>query len=149
MLSAASDSGVKLGDFPSAPRSKEKCDVEQKFGVTAAGTKSCFFSFIPFQNRSALLGGLVRFRGFGLRLLNLPFAATLVVLVLGLRPSMAQNFGPISVPGTSVIFGPDNVLTEDQLTELGSNGPLGATPAVKALAFPARDRLWYFPPQVW
>jgi N-acetylneuraminic acid mutarotase len=77
------------------------------------------------------------------RLLNLPaFAMTFMVLVLGVRPSLAQDtnqvsFGPISVPGTSVVFGPDNVLTAAQLTALGSNGPYGATPAVKALAFPA------------
>jgi streptogramin lyase len=69
-------------------------------------------------------------------------AAALTVLVLGLRPSVAQetspvSFGPISVPGTAVIFGPDNVLTANQLDALGSNGPLGASPAVEALAFTA------------
>jgi hypothetical protein len=48
-----------------------------------------------------------------------------------------QNFGPKSVPGTSVIFDPDHVLTRSELAALGSNGSLGATPAVRALAFNA------------
>jgi hypothetical protein len=42
------------------------------------------------------------------------------------------------VPGTSVIFDPDGTLSASQLAALGSNGPLGATPAVEALTFAAQ-----------
>jgi hypothetical protein len=47
------------------------------------------------------------------------------------------HFGPKSVPGTSVIFDPDHVLSRSELAALGTNGPFGATPAVRAFTFKA------------
>jgi hypothetical protein len=60
----------------------------------------------------------------------------------GLLHANSNSFGPISVPGNSVIFDPDNVLSEAELASLGScppifTCPLGAVPAVKALSFAA------------
>src|SRR5271170_4309514 len=84
----------------------------------------------PFHNLLALLGGAL--------LATSP--AALIILVLGAQPSRAQStltFGPISVPGNSVAFDPDNVYTATQLAAAGANGSLGATPAVEALAFAA------------
>jgi hypothetical protein len=54
-------------------------------------------------------------------------------------PALAQSnsFGPITVPGTAVIFDPDNVLSADQLIPLDGGGSLHATPAVKAISFDA------------
>jgi len=63
--------------------------------------------------------------------------ACLVAVASGQQPADNTNFGPISVPGTSVIFDPDNVLSSTRLAKLGSNGSLGATPAVQALTFAA------------
>jgi len=69
--------------------------------------------------------------------LVLILCACLVSVAWGQQPADDTNFGPISVPGTSVIFDPDNVLSPTQLAKLGSNGSLGATPAVQALTFSA------------
>jgi Domain of unknown function DUF11 len=49
-----------------------------------------------------------------------------------------KSFGPTSVPGNSVIFGPDNVLSAAELAALGSccgPSPGYAVPAVKAMSF--------------
>ncbi len=72
-----------------------------------------------------------------IRILVLILCACFVSVAWGQQPAGDTNFGPISVPGTSVIFDPDNVLSPSQLAKLGSNGSLGATPAVQALAFNA------------
>ncbi len=63
--------------------------------------------------------------------------ACLVSVAWGQQPADNTNFGPISVPGASVIFDPDHVLSHSQLAKLGSNGSYGATPAVQALTFGA------------
>ncbi len=70
-------------------------------------------------------------------ILALILCACLVSVVWGQQPAGDTNFGPLSVPGTSVIFDPDHVLSHHQLAKLGSNGSLGATPAVQALTFNA------------
>jgi hypothetical protein len=49
--------------------------------------------------------------------------------------AQSNSFGPVSVPGTAVIFDPDNVLTAEQLADLRSAGTLSPTPAVKAFTF--------------
>jgi hypothetical protein len=49
--------------------------------------------------------------------------------------SQELTFGPLVVPGTAVIFDPDNVLTPIQLAALRSVGSLNPTPAVKAMSF--------------
>jgi hypothetical protein len=53
-------------------------------------------------------------------------------------PNLSASFGPASVPGTSVVFDPDNVLSAEELSALSANlsgGDLSATPAVKAIQF--------------
>lgn len=68
---------------------------------------------------------------------------TMLVFLCGMIPSaIAQspfvNFGPISVPGTSVVFDPNSVLAAATLAGLmGGDGNHSPTPAVQALAFPA------------
>jgi hypothetical protein len=59
--------------------------------------------------------------------------ACLVPVAWGQQPADNTNFGPISVPGTSVIFDPDNVLSTTQLAQMGG------TAAVQALTFIAAD----------
>lgn len=54
--------------------------------------------------------------------------------------AQSNTFGPITVPGTAVIFDPDSVLMPTQLASLSanlSNGHLSATPAVEAMIFKA------------
>ena len=48
-----------------------------------------------------------------------------------------KSFGPISVPASSVIFDPDNVLTAAELAALTTNGGIQPLPAVKAMSFSA------------
>lgn len=72
----------------------------------------------------------------------LALLSLLVLLVNGLVSAAAQSaaFGPVKVPGTSVIFDPDHVLSESQLESMSANlsgGDLTATPAVRVLAFHA------------
>jgi hypothetical protein len=80
---------------------------------------------------------------------SLPATAVLTILSLGAMSCVAQrantpnvqpvkSFGPISVPGYSVIFDPDNVLSAAELTALSSCcGSSVAVPAVKAMSFSA------------
>ena len=70
-------------------------------------------------------------------ILVLILCACFVSVAWGQQPAGDTNFGPISVPGTSVIFDPDHVLSRAQLAKLGSNGSYGATPTVEALTFNA------------
>jgi hypothetical protein len=71
-----------------------------------------------------------------------PRTATLLstMLASGMVPcAMAQSsisFGPISVPGTSVVFDPDGVLTAASLAGLmGGDGNHSPMPAVQAMSF--------------
>ena len=60
------------------------------------------------------------------------------ILPCGRAQSSFESFGPISVPGTSVIFDPDGVLTAASLAGLiGGNGNNSPLAAVQALTFPS------------
>jgi hypothetical protein len=71
-----------------------------------------------------------RLRGVGLAIAGL----TLTGFGTG---GLAQDFGPVTVPGTAVIFDPDDILSASQLAALRTAGPLAPVPAVKAMSFTA------------
>lgn len=68
---------------------------------------------------------------------RLAFSLLALFLVAPVLSAGTISFGPTTVAGNSVIFDPDNVLTSSELAVLGSNGSLGAMPAVEALSFGA------------
>lgn len=64
------------------------------------------------------------------------FGAILCLLSLStLVCATPVSFGPITVPGNAVIFDPGSVLSASTLAGLGSNGSLGAVPAILAATF--------------
>ena len=79
-----------------------------------------------------------------------PLAFTMLVFSCGMVPcAIAQSsvtFGPISVPGTSVVFDPDGVLSAASLAGLqGGDGNHSPTPAVQAMSFsPATGQVFTF-----
>jgi len=66
-----------------------------------------------------------------IRVLVLILCACFVSVAWSQQPADQTNFGPISVPGTSVIFDPDNVISPSHLAKMGG------TAAVQALTFTA------------
>ena len=77
------------------------------------------------------------FRIASLLLAILPLWLLLAAANMTAHAQPVKSFGPISVPASSVIFDPDNVLTAAELAALTTNGGIQPLPAVKAMSFSA------------
>jgi hypothetical protein len=77
-------------------------------------------------NRNTLLPGL----RLGSVVMYAAFAAAFAC-------AQSNSFGPLTVPGTAVIFDPDNVVSGARLASVAGRGPFSPRSAVKALSFPA------------
>lgn len=78
-----------------------------------------------------------RKRNMALPALRLGLTAICAAVVAAVACAQSNSFGPLTVPGTAVIFDPDNVLSGTQLASAAGRGPLSPRSAVKALSFPA------------